>query len=463
MDCQARPVFISLPVVFGRTGAALPRLTPSDEIKYSRRAVYVLYSLLLGLALAAVLPLYFVRLRLGKGESLHLAERLGFRLPVRPGARPFVWIHAVSVGEVLSLQSLVRELKARHPDWEIGFSSLTQTGFRMAESRIPEADLRFFVPLDFAASVRRAFRRLRPSLIVLAESEFWPRMLREARRRGCPVLSVNGRVSPRTYRRMLRFRKPALRLLGGVDRFLVQTETDASRLSNVGVPAARIRVAGNLKCETRLPEVPAARRSEMRRELGIPPDAPVFVAGSVHRGEEGPLLGAFAAARRTRPDVRLVIAPRHPDKFPDLSRDPAAQLFRLRKRTSLPAGEDWDILILDTIGELARFYALADAAFIGGSLIAWGGQNLLEPAFYAKAVFFGPHMENFADLADRFVRGGGAAVVAAPDELEAMFSFADPAELARRGRAAKSILDSLQGATERTLAAIESFLPQAKS
>jgi len=424
--------------------------------------VYVLYSILLGLTLAAVLPLYFIRLRLGKGEGLHLAERMGFRLPVRSASRPFVWIHAVSVGEVLSLQSLVRELKARHPDWDIGFSCLTPTGFRMAEARIADADFRFYVPFDFASSVRRVFRRLRPNLLVLAESEFWPRMLKEARRRGCPVLSVNGRVSPRTYRRLLRFRRPALRLLGGVDRFLVQTGTDAARLAAVGLPADRVQVAGNLKCETRLPEFPERRVRELRGELGIAPGARILVAGSVHRGEEGPLLRAFAAARRTRDDIRLVLAPRHPDKFPDVSREPAAAPFRVRRRTALAAGEPWDILILDTIGELARFYALADAAFIGGSLIAWGGQNLLEPAFYARPIFFGPHMENFADLAESFIRGGGAAVVETSGEIEAMFAFRDPGLLARRGKAAKAILDSLQGATERTMAAIESFLPPAK-
>jgi 3-deoxy-D-manno-octulosonic-acid transferase len=424
--------------------------------------VYVLYSILLGLALAAILPLYFIRLRLGKGEGLHLAERMGFRLPVRSASRPFVWIHAVSVGEVLSLQSLVRELKARHPDWDIGFSCLTPTGFRMAEARIADADIRFYVPFDFASSVRRVFRRLQPNLLVLAESEFWPRMLKEARRRGCPVLSVNGRVSPRTYRRLLRFRRPALRLLGGVDRFLVQTGTDAARLAAVGLPADRVQVAGNLKCETRLPEFPEGRVRELRGGLGIAPGARVLVAGSVHRGEEGPLLRAFAAARRTRDDIRLVLAPRHPDKFPDVSRELAAAPFRVRRRTVLAAGEPWDILILDTIGELARFYALADAAFIGGSLIAWGGQNLLEPAFYARPIFFGPHMENFSDLAESFLRAGGAAVVETPDELEAMFDFGDSGLLARRGEAAKAILDSLQGATERTIAAIESFLPPAK-
>jgi 3-deoxy-D-manno-octulosonic-acid transferase len=424
--------------------------------------VYFLYSLLLGLALTAVIPLYFVKLRLGKGESLHLAARLGFRLPARTRTGPFVWIHAVSVGEVLSLQSLVRELKVRHPDWEIGFSSLTNAGFRMAEARIKDADHLFFVPFDLGWSVRRTFRRLRPDLLVLAESEFWPRLLREAGKSGCPVLAINGRISTRSFRRYIRLRRLARPLLGRVSSFLVQTETDRTRLEAVGVPPDRISVAGNLKCETRLPEFGEGEVGELKRQLGIPAGKKVLVAGSIHRGEAGSLLEAFAAARRVRDDILLVLAPRHPEKFPDVEKDPVGRTFIVRRRTNLAAGEPWDILILDTIGELARFYALSDAAFIGGSLIAWGGQNLLEPAFYGKPVFFGPHMENFADLAARFVRDGGAAIVETPGELTAMFRFEDAELLSRRGASAKAILESLQGATARTLAAIESFVPHGR-
>ena len=424
--------------------------------------MYFLYSILLGLALVAVVPLYFVRLRLGKGESLHLAERLGFRLLVRTRQGPFLWIHAVSVGEVLSLQSLVRELRIRHPNWEIGFSSLTNTGFRMAEDRIKGADHLFFVPFDIGWSVRRYFRRIRPDLLVLAESEFWPRMLREAERRRCPVLSVNTRVSPRTFRRFLRLRRIARPLLGKVGRFLVQTDTDRSRLESIGVRPDRIEVSGNLKCEILLPELTPHEIRALRSELGVRPGCRVLVAGSIHQGEEGPLLAAFVEARKVRTDVLLVLAPRHPEKFADMEKVIAGLPFVVRRRTQLAAGETWDILFLDTIGELARFYAIADAAFIGGSLVPWGGQNLLEPAFYGKPIFFGPHMANFADLADRFVRGGGAAIVEKPDELVDMFRFKDTACLAERGQAAKMILTSLQGATAKTLASIESAMPQAK-
>jgi len=421
----------------------------------------VVYSFLWSLALIAILPAYFVKLRLGRGEPLRLAERLGRRLPARKRQGPCLWIHAVSVGEVLSLQRLVRELRERHPSWEIVFSTLTNAGFRMAAAKIEGADALFFVPFDLAGPVRRCFRRLEPDLLVLAESELWPRLVREAGRFGRPVLAVNGRISIRSFRRYVRLRKIARPLLRGVARFLVQTETDRTRLETIGVPPDRITLAGNLKCETRLPEFGAGELDGMRRGLGIGPGDPVVVAGSIHRGEEGPLLEAFAAARAVRVDVRLVLAPRHPDKFADFEKEPAARPFVVRRRTTLAPGDAWDVLILDTIGELARFYALADAAFIGGSLIPWGGQNLLEPAFYGKPVFFGPHMENFAELAERFVRDGGAAIVRTPDEIAAMFRLENEARLARQGAAAKTILDSLQGATAATIAAIESLMPYA--
>ena len=439
-------------------------LTLPELIKYIRKAVYVLYSFLMSFALLAVLPLYFIKLRLGRGERLYLPERMGIRLPERKRRQaPCLWIHAVSVGEVLSLQSLIREIRKSHPTWEIAFSCLTNAGYRMASTRIIEADSLFFVPFDLRWPVRRFLKRLRPDLLVLAESELWPRLLREAGLSGCPVLAVNGRISARSFRRYVRLRRLARPLLGGVGQFLVQTKTDRTRLETIGVPAGRIAVAGNLKCETRLPEFSGGELAAMKRQLGLAPDKRVVVAGSIHRGEEGLLLEAFAAARKVRADVRLVLAPRHPGKFSDVEKEPAARPFAIRRRTTLAPGESWDILILDTIGELARFYAFADAAFIGGSLIAWGGQNLLEPAFYGKPVFFGPHMENFADLADTFIRGGGAAVVETPDELAAMFRLEDEDRLARQGASAKAILASLQGATVKTLEAVESLMARKRS
>ncbi len=428
------------------------------EFRYIQKTVYVLYSLLLTLALAVIVPVYFVRRRLRRGEPLHLKERLGFVLPSPKGGRPFVWIHAVSVGEVLSLQSLIRMVRETHPDWEIGFSVLTHSGYKMTLDKIKDADHIFFLPFDLGWSVRRIFSRLKPALLVLAESEYWPRLLKEAARRGCPVLVVNGRVSPRTFRRMRRLRFAARRLLSAVTRFLVQTPLDRDRLEAIGVPPGKIQVAGNLKCETRLPESTPAEIAADKAALGIPAGDMVIVAGSIHPGEEQTLLAAFRAARQRRPGIRLVLAPRHPEKFADVSADPSLAEFAIQKKTGLDPARPWDILILDTIGELARTYALGDAAFIGGSLVPWGGQNLLEPAFYGKPIIFGPHMHNFAALAETFAFGGGAKSARTPEEIAAFFAFDDPAGMAEMGRRSREILLSLQGATERALQAMEAMM-----
>jgi 3-deoxy-D-manno-octulosonic-acid transferase len=426
--------------------------------RYIQKIVYFLYSVVFALALAAVLPMYLVRLRIRRGEPLHLKERLGIVLPATKGGRPFLWIHAVSVGEVLSLQNLIRAVRAAHPDWEIGFSVLTNTGYSVAREKIKDIDHLFFVPLDIGWSVRRVFARLRPDLLVLAESEYWPRLLREAERRDCPVLVVNGRISARTFHRMRRIGRPAGRLLGKVSRFLVQTPRDRDRLEGLGVPASRIEVAGNLKCEISLAAPTQAELDSFKSGLGIPSGSKVVVAGSVHVGEEGPLLDAFRNARRKRSDVRFVLAPRHPDKFGDLKDRRPDDGLVIRRRTTMESGQDWDILILDTIGELARVYAACDAAFIGGSLIPWGGQNLLEPAFYGKPIVFGPHMENFAALAEAFVEGGGARIVRTDEELSTFFAFEKPAEMEDMGRRARSLLLSLQGATDRVLAAMKAMM-----
>lgn len=420
--------------------------------------MYVAYSILLGLCFLAIIPLYFIRLRVMKHERMHLRERLGGRLPQRKTDGPLVWFHAVSVGEVLSLQSFVPELRKVRPECEIALSALTNTGHRMAAEKLGCVDHLFFIPFDFAFAVRKVFRRLKPNLLVLAESEFWPRLLRESRRAGCPVLVINGRVSERSFRRMRRFGIFIRPVLKNVTRFLVQTDIDRGRLEAAGVPAERIAVAGNLKCDTRLPDFGADAVRAARSELGLEPEAKVLIAGSIHRGEDGPLIRAFREARLVRPGIKLILAPRHPEQFADLEKELGPDGFVLRRRTARGASGPWDIFVLDTIGELARFYALADAAFIGGSLIPRGGQNLLEPAYYGKPVFFGPHMKNFASLAEVFVARGAARTVSTPEELKAMFLSGGAAASSEMGKRARETLVSLQGATVRTLAAIGELL-----
>ncbi len=432
--------------------------------------MYFLYTLALFGAVLLYAPFFLARARLVKREPVHARERLGLGLEDSGPGGPTVWIHAVSVGEVLSLQHLVREVKARHPGWRVVFSTLTAGGLRVAREKLPGVDRVFLLPLDFPGPLRRVVRAFRPSCLVLAESEFWPNLLRIASGSTRGVLVVNGRISQRTHQKYAELKPLARRILRDVARFLVQTPVDRSRLLDIGVPAEKVEVAGNLKCEIDLPALGPAEVAALRADLGIPARARVFVAGSTRKGEEEKILRAFAEARSGRAGLRLVVAPRHVERAPEAERIARSLGLRTALRTSLRAAggsageaDAWDVLVLDTLGELARTYALCDGAFIGGSLVDWGGHNLLEPAFYAKPVYFGPHMQNFAALAESFLREGAARTVRSAQDLREMFLAAGEAGPAEMGRKARAHLESLSGATEKALRAIEGLMGNSTS
>lgn len=418
--------------------------------------MYGLYSFLLFLALLFYAPVYLIRMKLWRKEGLHLRDRLGMKLPARKPEGPSLWIHAVSVGEVLSLRRLVSELKAKHPSWRVYFSTLTITGYRVARQTLSGVDEVFFVPLDFGWVVRRFFSTLQPRLFVLAESEYWPNLLRQAGKNCRSVILINGRTSRRSHSRYRRCRKLVLPVLNNINYFLVQTQIDRERLERLGVAAQKVEVAGNLKAEVRLPDVSAEEKKGLRAAFGLSAEKKVIVAGSTHRGEEEIVLHALCGAKKNRPDLVLVVAPRHPERSAEVEKAAVELGLNVMRRTRVEPEKLWDVLVLDTIGELAKFYSLADLAFVGGSLIPHGGQNLLEPAYYGTPMCFGKHMENFAALAADFVSSEAARIVAGPEELEDLFSLKDARSLAEMGQKAKKLLSSLQGATARTLQVIES-------
>jgi len=420
--------------------------------------VYRLYSIFLAVALTVYLPFYYFRERILKKSGLFLRERLAREVPSIPTGRKTLWMHAVSVGEVISLQNLVRELKTRHPDWVLCFSTLTSTGISVAREKFKEADAIFFVPLDFPGTVKKVLRALNPDVLVLAESEFWPNLLRESRRKGAKILLINGRISEGSFKKYSDIRPIAKSLLRNVDRFLVQTAEDGRKLELLGVEPGRLEVAGNLKSEVRLPDFTPDEMKEFRSGLGIGETGKVIVAGSTRKGEEERLLRAFSRAKKSRPQLRLILAPRHIERAGEIERLASGLGLSTERRTRPGSAPGWDVLVLDTMGELARFYALSDAAFVGGSLVEWGGHNILEPAYYGRPVFFGPHMKNFAFLADSFIRAGGAKIVRTDAELEDVFLLKDGDELRAMGSRAAAHLASLAGATERTIQAIERYM-----
>lgn len=420
--------------------------------------MYIFYSFLLFLSLFIYIPLYFLRIKLIRRERLYLRERLGFRLPEKKDKKPSLWIHAVSVGEVLSLQNLIKKIKERFPDWAVYFSTLTNTGMRVAKEKLVDADFIFFIPLDFTFIIRKFLNALEPDVFVLAESEFWPNLLREAKRKTDSVLLINGRISPQSFKRYLRFKSFSKKILKNIDLFLVQTGNDKEKLEKIGVNPAEVKVVSNLKCEIDLPLLTEGELLSLKKNLSIPETKKIIVAGSTRKGEEKKLLVAYTRARKKREDLQLIIAPRHPERFDDVEKICQEFPFKVFKRTLVSPETQWDILVLDTIGELAQFYALCDAAFVGGSLVPWGGQNLLEPAFYGKPVFFGPFMENFSFLAKKFVQSGGARIVYKEKDLVNMFLIENDKIFKKMGKRAKETLNSLKGATEKTLKAIESFM-----
>lgn len=367
----------------------MPNLDSVSEFLYSQDHMYALYSLFLLVSMIFLIPLYMIKLRLFRKERIHLKERLGWSAKLKPEPDRSVWFHAVSVGEVLSLQSVIEKLKERNPGLSIHFSSLTSTGLRVAKEKLKGVDSFFFVPFDFAWTVRKFLRLLRPTVLVLAESEFWPRLLREASRETKGVLLINGRISARSFRRYHRFRFVFKHILANVDHFMVQTEKERDYLIRIGISPVRLEVAGNLKTEIALPQLDESKKAELQAKFNVSRSHKLILAGSTHRGEDERLIEAFLKAKEQGKEVDLILAPRHPARTEELIRCLEGTSLLIRKRSELRAGMKWDVLLLDTIGELATLYALCDAAFIGGSLIPWGGGAEFSGArFLREAHFF---------------------------------------------------------------------------
>lgn len=384
--------------------------------------------------------------------------RIKNNLSKNENCRDSLWIHAVSVGEVLSLQNLISQMKRKHPEWEVNLSTLTPTGFKIAHQKINQADRIFYLPLDFSWVVKKYFNQLNPKVFILTESEFWPNLLREAKKRKKGVLLINGRISDRSFKRYYLFRFIFKRVLQNIDLFLVQSLRDKEKLEKTGVDSKKIIISGNLKADIELPDFSEEDILQFKAELGINHRGKIIVAGSTFKGEEEKIFRAFVRSRERRKELLLILAPRHPERFNEVEKLAQKFSFRLTRKTRLKKEEGWDILILDTLGELTRFYALADAAFVGGSLVPRGGHNILEPAYYQKPIFFGPYMNNFQDLAQRFLEEEGARVVRNEDDLVEMMINAGSEKFRQMGRIARKTLISLQGATQNSLTAIESFM-----
>ncbi|HEV2378395.1 MAG TPA: 3-deoxy-D-manno-octulosonic acid transferase [Terriglobia bacterium] len=427
----------------------------------------MLYSLVVACAAVLAAPWYLLRSGLRSFPNGYWSERLG-RVPesIRaPGRTGSIWIHAVSVGETLAIAGLAGEIGQRFRGHPIYLSHVTPAGRSAGEGRIQNVAGRFFLPVDLKACLRPFFEHLRPKLLIIAETELWPNLLRVAREYGTRVVLVNARLSERSFRGYARFGFFFRGVARSTDWIFAQTDQDAERFRRLG--AARVSVAGNLKFDARPPQRGELPRA-MRPALEGSGRGPVLVAGSTMAGEERLVLRAWDAIRSRYPQALLILAPRHPQRFEEVADLLAGDGRRFSRRTSLDPMDlesqltATDIVLLNTIGELAGVFELADVAFVGGSLVPTGGHNLLEPAFWAKPVLFGPHMENFRDIAQQFLAVDAAIRVTDPESFAArVVELFGDAELRNRvGERAQRLVQSGSGATHRIVERLSEWLTE---
>ncbi len=415
----------------------------------------MVYSSLLLAALVLGAPYWLARMATSGRYRVGLRGRLGLvpeGLRTAVAGRDVIWVHAVSVGEVLAAVQLIRALTTVLPGWVLAVSTTTETGQRLAKERLPESPV-FYLPLDFRVSVRRYLQVLQPKMLVLMESELWPRLIDECAKGGTPVAVVNARISDRSFPRYMRLQGLWRRFLGMISLFLAQSEESAERLVKIGAAAERVKVMGNLKYDVRVGDE-SALTAMLRARL--PVGAEVLVCGSTLEGEEKILLAAWPAVLAAAPSAVMVIAPRHPDRFAAVAEMVAASGFEsmrasgFRQQPESVAGGS--IFLLDTIGDLASMYGVATVAFVGGSLVAKGGHNPLEPAQFGVPVLMGPSFENFREIVER-MRGRDAIEIVSPETIApALVRMLRDAESARAlGERGRAVFEEQAGATARTV------------
>ena len=427
--------------------------------------MYLLYSLVSLLVLVAVSPYFLYQaLRYNKYVG-SLGQRLGY-LPVsfNIDGDDSIWVHAVSVGEVLAARPLIAELRRRYPKLRMFLSTTTMSGQQLARRSAPDVDAVFYFPFDWTFTVRRTLNLVKPRLFLMVDTEIWPNLLRECRSRGVRTMLVNGRISYRSFPRYRLIRRFFKRVLADVDHFCVQGEETARRLQQLGADPARITVTGSLKFDA-LDVIPVPGRGPDRvlRFFRVSSQRLVLVAGSTLRGEEEAVIRAFNRVRTAGTSPLLILAARQPERFGEVERLCRHEGLSTVRRSELPIDAEprADVVILDTIGELAQLYQVATVVFVGGSLVAAGGHNILEPAVFGKPIVFGPHMQNFAEIADTFLTNGAAVQVHSDRELDAAIAslMGDPVRRARLGAAARALVEANRGAKDKTLDVLTALVP----
>lgn len=427
---------------------------------------YLFYNSLLLLVSPIILFVLLAKQRCRRGLSERLglrADRVSAEFVGRAGC---IWIHAVSLGEVVAVAPLVRELRRRYPETRLVVSTVTETGREAVEQRLEGVAEHRYAPLDFPWVVNQAIDRLKPSLYIFVETELWPNILRSLRRRNVPSILVNGRLSTRSFERQ---RLPLIRdfyrtMLNMITCCLMQSERDAQRMIELGAEPSRVRCTGNIKFDQPIPQV-SAGAVVSKAALGLTDRELLVVAGSTHPGEEDAIVNAYRMLSPEFPDLRLVLAPRHIERAAQVEQMIQAKGLTVARRSTggqAPmAGTGARVLVLDTRGELALLYREAVVAFVGGTLAPVGGHNLLEPAVWGKPVLFGPHTDHCAEVAALLVNAQGGQVVQDEQDLAQGLRelLRDPAIQQRMGAAAQRVVADNQGALQRSADIVATFLP----
>lgn len=414
----------------------------------------IFYNLAFSVLALAYLPRFVAKSRQAADRSELVRQRLG-RFSEdwkrRFQNKKIIWLHAVSVGEVMAVQKWIHEFLRRVPEVEIVFTTVTPTGQKIAKQMEGKRIHVCYFPFDWSGSVGRFFNAFHPIAVLLVETEIWPNLLLEANRRKIPIGVINARLSPKSSARYCRFRFLFRSLFERLDFVLAQSEMDAERFEKAGVPRKKIHILGNLKFDNVKPAGDPKFAMALKSEWGLHPEDPILLAGSTHPGEEEILLSAFTELRTKFPSLKLVLAPRHVERSEKILRRVQARGFAAALVTCRKSSCAVDVLILDRLGILKNVYAIADGVFMGGSLIAKGGQNPIEPACFERPIIHGPHTFNFEKIYRELDLGGGALLVR--DETQLVFAVSSllhkPNESKSLGEHALATVTRLQGATQR--------------
>ncbi|MBI3353348.1 MAG: 3-deoxy-D-manno-octulosonic acid transferase [Nitrospirae bacterium] len=426
--------------------------------------MYFIYNLFIYFSFPLILPYLVLKSIKRKGSLSGISERFGFYPNINIGDKKVIWIHSVSVGEVIASIPLVMELKKRYPNYSLVMSTVTETGRATAINKIPFLNAVVYFPFDLPFSVKNAIDKIKPVVFVMLETEIWPNFLRALRGKGIPAILINGRISDRSYKRYLRVRFFIKEVLKNICVFGMQSAADTERIINMGADKEKVERTGNLKFEHEARDISSDTVKKLKESLNITEDKDIIIAGSTHRGEDEEIIKAYQTISKAARELPLlIIAPRHLDRLPEIEDILKRYNLSFIRKTMIKKSEassKYHVILLDTIGELSTLYSIASVVFVGGSLVPVGGHNILEPALYKKPVLFGPYMHNFKEIAEGFKNKKAAIEINSSDEMaREIINILNNPDIGRElGERGFSVVVENKGALEKSIGLIGRFL-----